>query len=297
MKNTNKIKRSLGENIFDGVNYLILFLLMAVTVYPLLHVLFVSLSNPTSYALHTGLLFWPKDFSLVAYEAVADNPMIFRGYANTILIVVSGTVINIIMTSLGAYVLSRPNLPYKRLMNLFIMFTMFFSGGLIPSYLVNSSLGFIDSYWALLLPGAISTYNMIVMRTSFESIPISLEESALIDGANELRVLISIILPLSMPVIAVMILFYGVAHWNSWFGAMIYLRTREMYPLQLILREILVENDLNNMTTNVGSLDKEPIGETIKFATIVVATVPILLVYPFLQKYFTKGVMIGAVKG
>jgi len=297
MKNTNKIKRSLGENIFDGVNYLILFLLMAVTVYPLLHVLFASLSNPTSYALHTGLLFWPKDFSLVAYEAVADNPMIFRGYANTILIVVSGTVINIIMTSLGAYVLSRPNLPYKRLMNLFIMFTMFFSGGLIPSYLVNSSLGFIDSYWALLLPGAISTYNMIVMRTSFESIPISLEESALIDGANELRVLISIILPLSMPVIAVMILFYGVAHWNSWFGAMIYLRTREMYPLQLILREILVENDLNNMTTNVGSLDKEPIGETIKFATIVVATVPILLVYPFLQKYFTKGVMIGAVKG
>ena len=283
MKNTNKIKRSLGENIFDGVNYLILFLLMAVTVYPLLHVLFASLSNPTSYALHTGLLFWPKDFSLVAYEAI--------------LIVVSGTVINIIMTSLGAYVLSRPNLPYKRLMNLFIMFTMFFSGGLIPSYLVNSSLGFIDSYWALLLPGAISTYNMIVMRTSFESIPVSLEESALIDGANELRVLISIILPLSMPVIAVMILFYGVAHWNSWFGAMIYLRTREMYPLQLILREILVENDLNNMTTNVGSLDKEPIGETIKFATIVVATVPILLVYPFLQKYFTKGVMIGAVKG
>ena len=294
-KTSNKIKRSLGEYVFDGFNYLILFLLMAVTVYPLLHVLFASFSNPTSYALHTGLLFWPKDFSLVAYEAVADNPMIFRGYANTFLIVVSGTFINIIMTSLGAYVLSRPNLPYKRFMNLFIMFTMFFSGGLIPSYLVNSALGFIDSYWALLLPGAISTYNMIVMRTSFESIPISLEESALIDGANELRVLISIILPLSMPVIAVMILFYGVGHWNSWFSAMIYLRTREMYPLQLILREILVENDLNNMTTNVGSLDKEPIGETIKFATIVVATVPILLIYPFLQKYFTKGVMIGAV--
>ena len=293
----NKIKKTPGEHIFDTLNISLLVFLMLVTIYPLLHVLFASFSNPTSYALHTGFLFWPKDFSLVAYEAVADNPMIFRGYLNTFIIVFAGTFINIVMTSLGAYVLSRPLLPYKKFMNLFIMFTMFFSGGLIPSYLVNSSFGFIDNYWALLLPGAISTYNMIVMRTSFESIPISLEESALIDGANELTVLVRIILPLSMPVIAVMILFYGVAHWNSWFSAMIYLRTRSLYPLQLILREILVENDLNNMTTNVGSLDKEPIGETIKFATIVVATVPILLVYPFLQKYFTKGVMIGAVKG
>ena len=200
------------------------------------------------------------------------------------------------MTSLGAYVLSRPNLPYKRFMNLFVMFTMFFSGGLIPSFLVVSGMGLLDSYWAILLPRAISTYNMIVMRTSFETLPISLEESALIDGANELTVLVRIILPLSAPVVAVMLLFYGVGHWNSWFSAMIYLRTRIKYPLQLILREILVENDLNNMTVDVGSLDKEPIGETIKYATIVVATLPILCIYPFLQKYFTKGIMIGAVK-
>ena len=157
-------------------------------------------------------------------------------------------------------------------------------------------MGLLDSYWAILLPGAISTYNMIVMRTSFETLPISLEESALIDGANELTVLVRIILPLSAPVVAVMLLFYGVGHWNSWFSAMIYLRTRIKYPLQLILREILVENDLNNMTVDVGSLDKEPIGETIKYATIVVATLPILCIYPFLQKYFTKGIMIGAVK-
>ena len=222
--------------------------------------------------------------------------MIGRGYLNTLIIVVGGTAINLLMTSLGAYVLSRPNLPYKRFMNLFVMFTMFFSGGLIPSFLVVSGMGLLDSYWAILLPGAISTYNMIVMRTSFETLPISLEESALIDGANELTVLVRIILPLSAPVVAVMLLFYGVGHWNSWFSAMIYLRTRIKYPLQLILREILVENDLNNMTVDVGSLDKEPIGETIKYATIVVATLPILCIYPFLQKYFTKGIMIGAVK-
>lgn len=292
----NKIKDSIPERIFDGFNILILFLLMIVTVYPLLYVLFASLSNPASFALHKGILLWPQKFSLLAYKAVCDNPMIGRGYLNTLIIVVGGTAINLLMTSLGAYVLSRPNLPYKRFMNLFVMFTMFFSGGLIPSFLVVSGMGLLDSYWAILLPGAISTYNMIVMRTSFETLPISLEESALIDGANELTVLVCIILPLSAPVVAVMLLFYGVGHWNSWFSAMIYLRTRIKYPLQLILREILVENDLNNMTVDVGSLDKEPIGETIKYATIVVATLPILCIYPFLQKYFTKGIMIGAVK-
>ncbi len=292
----NKIKDSIPERIFDGFNILILFLLMIVTVYPLLYVLFASLSNPASFALHKGILLWPQKFSLLAYKAVCDNPMIGRGYLNTLIIVVGGTAINLLMTSLGAYVLSRPNLPYKRFMNLFVMFTMFFSGGLIPSFLVVSGMGLLDSYWAILLPGAISTYNMIVMRTSFETLPISLEESALIDGANELTVLVRIILPLSAPVVAVMLLFYGVGHWNSWFSAMIYLRTRIKYPLQLILREILVENDLNNMTVDVGSLDKEPIGETIKYATIVVATLPILCIYPFLQKYFTKGIMIGAVK-
>ena len=292
----NKIKDSIPERIFDGFNILILFLLMIVTVYPLLYVLFASLSNPASFALHKGILLWPQKSSLLAYKAVCDNPMIGRGYLNTLIIVVGGTAINLLMTSLGAYVLSRPNLPYKRFMNLFVMFTMFFSGGLIPSFLVVSGMGLLDSYWAILLPGAISTYNMIVMRTSFETLPISLEESALIDGANELTVLVRIILPLSAPVVAVMLLFYGVGHWNSWFSAMIYLRTRIKYPLQLILREILVENDLNNMTVDVGSLDKEPIGETIKYATIVVATLPILCIYPFLQKYFTKGIMIGAVK-
>lgn len=294
---SNKIRVSWPERIFDAFNVSLLFLLMLLTLYPLLYVLFASLSDPSSLAQNKGLLIKPADFSLVAYEAVAANPMIGRGYINTILIVVGGTCVNLALTSLGAYVLSRPGLPYKRGMTLFVMFTMFFSGGLIPRYLIVSQLGLLDSFLALILPGAISTYNMIVMRTSMEAIPPSLEESAAIDGANELTMLLRIVLPLSMPVVAVMILFYGVGHWNSWFGAMVYLRTRAKFPLQLILREILVENSIDSMTTDVGSLDKEPIGETIKYATIVTATLPILFIYPFLQKYFTKGVMIGAVKG
>jgi putative aldouronate transport system permease protein len=181
-------------------------------------------------------------------------------------------------------------------MTFIIVFTMFFSGGLIPNYLTVMNLGLIDSRWAIILPSAISTYNMIIMRTSFSSIPDSLEESATIDGANDITILTCIILPLSLPIIAVMVLFYGVSHWNSWFSAMFYLRSRTLYPLQLILREILITNSIDNMTTDVSAMDKEPIGESIKYATIMVATLPVLFIYPFLQKYFVKGVMIGAIK-
>lgn len=178
-----------------------------------------------------------------------------------------------------------------------IVFTMFFNGGLIPTYLLVNNLGLLDSRWALIIPSAMSAYNLIIMRTSFQGIPVSLEESAKLDGANDFTVLFRIVLPLSMPVVAVMILFYGVGHWNSWFNALIYLRTRDLYPLQLILREILITNSTDSMMTGVGGADKMPIGETIKYATIIVATIPILLLYPFLQKYFVKGVMIGAIKG
>lgn len=178
----------------------------------------------------------------------------------------------------------------------FIVFTMFFSGGLIPSYLLVTGLGMLDSLWALIIPGAVSAFNLIIMRTAFQGIPVSLEESAKLDGANDFTVLVRIILPLSLTVIAVMILFYGVGHWNSWFGALIYLRDRDLYPLQLVLLEILITNSTDSMLTAAGPADKMPIGETIKYATIIVATVPILLLYPFLQKYFVKGVMIGAIK-
>jgi len=177
-----------------------------------------------------------------------------------------------------------------------IVVTMFFQGGLIPTYLLVSNLGLVDTPWAMIIPGAINTWNLIIMRTSFQAVPASLEESAKIDGANEWTIMWRIILPLSIPVMAVMVLFYAVGHWNAWFNAMIYLRDRNLYPLQLILREILITNSTDSMMTNASGVDKMPISETIKYATIMVATIPILVLYPFLQKYFVKGVMIGALK-
>jgi putative aldouronate transport system permease protein len=261
-----------------------------------LYIGFASFSSAASLIAHRGLLFMPLGFSLEAYKAVFDNPMIGVGYGNTLFYVAAGTLINIVMTSLGAFVLSRRKLYFRNAIMMMIVVTMFFHGGLIPSFLLVNNLGMIDTAWALLIPGAINTWNLIVMRTSFQAIPASLEESAKIDGANDFTLLLRIVLPLSMPVIAVMILFYAVGHWNSWFSAMLYIRTRELYPLQLILREILITNSTDNMMTDVGGADKFMIAETIKYATVIIATVPILILYPFLQKYFVKGVMIGALK-
>jgi putative aldouronate transport system permease protein len=222
--------------------------------------------------------------------------MIRQGYLNTIYYVFVGTSLNVAMTSLSAYVLSRKGFYLKNVLMFYAVFTMFFSGGLIPYYLVVRSLGLADSRFSLIFPTALNTFNLIVMRTSFLAVPDSLEESATIDGAGHLTVLFSIILPLSLPVVAVMVLFYGVWHWNSWFQAMIFLRTRELYPLQLILREILIYSSTDTMITSVAAGDKEPVSETVKYATIIVATAPILIAYPFLQRYFIKGMLIGAIK-
>lgn len=291
------IKRTFGERVFDVANIALMIALSVVTIYPFLFVLFASLSDPAWVVQMRGLIWFPHGVNLEAYRLVFENPSILTGYANTIFYVVVGTALNILMTSLGAYALSRQNVMWKNPIMFMIVFTMFFSGGLIPSFLLVNNLGLLDSRWALIFPSAMSAYNLIIMRTSFQAIPVSLEESAKLDGANDFTILFRIVLPLSMPVVAVMILFYGVGHWNSWFPALIYLRTRELYPLQLILREILITNSTDSMMTAIGGGDKMPIGETIKYATIIVATIPILLLYPFLQKYFVKGVMIGAIKG
>jgi putative aldouronate transport system permease protein len=295
-RNRMRIKNKIGERIFNVFNILLMIVLMILCLYPFLYVVFASISDPTAVVQHRGLLLWPIGFNPGAYGMVFDNPMILIGYANTLFYVVVGTTINIILTSLGAYGLSRGNVMLKNPIMFLITFTMFFSGGLIPIYLLVMGVGMLNTRWALVIPNAINAYNLIIMRTSFGSVPVSLEESAKIDGANDFTVLFRIILPLSMPVVAVMILFYGVGHWNAWFNAMIYLRKRELYPLQLILREILIANSTDSMMTSVSTMDKEPIGETIKYATIVVATLPILFIYPFLQKYFVQGVMIGAIK-
>ncbi|MCS7460617.1 carbohydrate ABC transporter permease [Paenibacillus doosanensis] len=289
-------KPTLGEKSFDVLNAAVMIVLCFLTLYPFLYVAFSSLSDPGLLAQHRGLLWKPYGFSLDAYKAVFANPNILSGYSNTIFYVVVGTFFNLLMTALGAYFLSRRNVFFKNAVMFMIVVTMFFQGGLIPTYLLVSNLGLVDTPWAMIIPGAINTWNLIIMRTSFQAVPVSLEESAKMDGASEWTVMWRIILPLSIPVMAVMVLFYAVAHWNAWFNAMIYLRDRNLYPLQLILREILITNSTDNMMTDASGVDKMPIGEAIKYATIMVATIPILVLYPFLQKYFVKGVMIGALK-
>ena len=292
-----RYRSSFSDRIFDGANILFMLALVAVTLYPLLYVLFASLSDATLLSQSRGLLLRPLGLNLKAYKLVFDNPMITIGYRNTLFYVTVGTALNILMTSLAAYGLSRKNVFWRNPILFLIIFTMFFSGGLIPTYLwVGNNLGMLDKPWALIIPPAINTWNLLIMKTAFESVPVALEESARLDGANDFDILFRIIIPLSLPVMAVMVLFYAVYHWNAYFNALVFLRTRDLYPLQLVLRDILISNNVSSMTTGFAAGDVEPIGETIKYATIIIATLPILMIYPFLQKYFVKGAMIGAIK-
>lgn len=291
------LRKTAGEKIFNFFNTLLMIFVIIITLYPLLHVLFASISQPSRLIQHQGIILWPMGISFKSYNIVFKYPMIISGYLNTIFYVLAGTTLNLIMTVLAAYVLSRKQVYLKNIIMFFIVFTMFFQGGMIPLYLLIKDLGLRDNRWALILPVAVSAWNIIITRTSFQSVPDSLEESARIDGAKDFTILFRIMIPLCRPVLAVMVLFYGVAHWNTWFSAMLYFRNRDLYPLQLVLREILIISDVTSMTQGVSAIDAEPIGQTIKYATIVVATIPIMCVYPFLQKYFVKGVMIGAIKG
>ncbi|MDF2716195.1 MAG: carbohydrate transporter permease [Paenibacillus sp.] len=290
-------RATLMEKVFDSFNGLFLTALMVMTVYPLVYVAFSSVSSAESLMAYNGILWKPLGFSLDAYTNVFRNPMIIKGYGNTFFVVVVGLIFNILLTAFGAYALSRKSLLYRKKIMLFIVFTMFFSGGLIPFYLTVKGVGLNNTLWALIIPQAINTFNLILMKTAFEAIPDALEESAKMDGANEFVILFRIILPLSMPVIAVMLLYYGVSHWNSWFHALIFLQDRSMYPLQLVLREILLQGEASSMAVGATDADVAMLSVTLKYATIIVATVPILLVYPFLQKYFVKGALIGAIKG
>lgn len=292
-------KYSVGQHIFNVFNIMIMLLLVVVMLYPVWYVLVASFTSSDALISHKGILLCPKGFTVNAYKLMMKNPMIVRGYLNSIFLVVAGVASNIVFTSVAAYVLSRKNVFWNRFIMLMIIFTMYFSGGLIPKYLlISKTLHLSNTYWALLLPALINTYNLIIMRTSFAALPDSLIESASLDGAGHWRILIRIVVPLSMPVIAVMILYYAVGIWNSWFEASIYIKERTLFPLQLILREILIDNDTTSMTAGSGDAsDLMSIAESVKYAVIVFATVPILCVYPFLQKYFVKGIMIGSVKG
>ncbi|PZE20439.1 carbohydrate ABC transporter permease [Paenibacillus xerothermodurans] len=292
------MQNNLGEKLFDVFNVTLLTVLTIATVYPFLYVAFASVSSPAELASYSGLLLFPLGAQWDAYKLVLSNPLILSGYKNTLIYVVVGTTLNVIVTALLAYGLSRKGVLLRNHIMLFIVFTMFFSGGLIPTYLLMKSMGLLNTIGAIVLPGLISTMNLIIMRTYFQSIPESLEESARLDGAGDWTILFRIIIPLAMPVISVMILYYGVGHWNAWFNASIYLNESEMYPLQLVLRNILINNKTDDMMVTLGVDEKgQDMSEVIKYATIMVATVPVLFAYPFLQKYFAKGVMIGAIKG
>ena len=291
------IKKTTWDRCFDAINYTIMVLLILCCAYPIIYVIFASFSDEMRIVAHQGPLISPLGFSTLAYEKVLMNERIRSGYLNTNFIVIVGTSVNIFLTILGAYFLSRRGVMLKMPIFFMILLTMYFSGGLIPLYFTVKGIGLDNSIFAAIFPVAINTYNLIVMRTGFDSIPRSLEEAAEVDGANDILVLFRIIVPLAVPTIMVVTLYYLVAHWNAWFNAMIFIRDRSKQPLQLVLREILIANDTNSMTTWSQAGEDVALGETIKYATIIVATVPILCVYLFMQKYFIKGVMIGAVKG
>lgn len=289
-----KIKIPLGERIFYVADAVFMIILCAIIIVPLLHVLAGSFSDGTKYMTHSGLLLWPIDFTLDAYKQVVNNKNIWSGYTNTLFIVVVGTSLNLIFSIVAAFVLSRKDYLLKRAFNLMVVFSMYFSGGMIPFFLVVKGVGLYNSIWSLIIPSLISVFNLVIIRTAMVGVPESLEESAQLDGAGLLTVLFRILVPLIKPTIAVIALYYAVSHWNSWFNAMLFIKKRSMYPLQLILREIIIQNDLS--ATSSGD-EAFFMSETIQFATIVVATVPVLCIYPFIQKYFVKGVMVGAVKG
>ncbi len=290
-------KESLSRKIFVACNTLFMIVLMAACLYPIIYVLLASFSSANLLMANSGLLYKPLGFTFDAYAAVLKNPMIGRGYLNTLFVVVVGVCLSMTLSILGAYFLSRRDIMLKNFVMGMITVTMFFGGGLIPFYMTVKSLGMYNTIWALIIPSSLNTFNLIIMRTSFMSIPASLEESATIDGAGEWLILTKIIVPLSKAMLAVMVLFYGVGYWNSWFNAAIFLNERDLFPLQLVLREILLQNDTSTMTQNAAVADAQSVAETVKYAVIIVATVPILTVYPFLQKYFVQGVMVGALKG
>lgn len=292
------MKESKGDRAFTIFNYIFLAIVAVVVLYPLIFVLSASLSNP-EYVISGDLWLWPKEFTVEAYKKVFQNPDIINGFINTLKYTFFGTLLNIVMTICAAYPLSRRNLKGKGFIMAFMVFTMFFSGGLIPTYLLIRDLGMINTFLVMIIPNAVAVWNIIIMRTFFQSIPYELEESAMIDGAGNFRILWSIVLPLSLPVMAVMVLFYAVGHWNSYFQALIYLQDQDKFPLQLILRQILIQGQADDMiqATSESFLAQKLSVEGLKYAVLIVANLPMLMLYPFLQRYFVKGVMIGSLKG
>jgi len=289
---SHRIREKLGDRLMNIVIVIILAFVLLVTIYPFLHVIAVSISNPTE-VLENRVTFYPRGFFIKCYEKVMNDRFFLRSYLNSIIYTTLGVLINMLMTVMMAYPLSRARFMGKSLFLPMIVFTMLFATGLIPHYLLVMQLGLIDSIWALILPPAVNTFNLMILRTSFMSMPVELEESAKIDGANDFQILWRVCLPVSKAILMTIGLFYAVEHWNSFMAPFLYLNTREKYPLQVILRGMLISGEMSEYV----DFDQLLISKMIKYTTIVVSILPILCVYPFIQRYFTKGVLLGSLKG
>lgn len=291
-------KMSTGDRIFTIINYIVLTLILLVVLYPLLYVLASSFSSP--YAVISGKVWlFPVEFTTLGYRLVFQNPDIVRSFMNTVLYTFLGTVFNIVATIMCAYPLARKDFYGRNAFTAFITFTMLFGGGLIPSFLLVRDLHMYNTIWALFVPGCVSVYNVVVARTFFQqNIPDELYEAGELDGASDIKVLIRIVLPLSTPIIAVLTMFFAVGHWNNYFSALIYLSDKNLYPLQIVLKNILTSNIFSgDMMKGSNSAQNTGMTELLKYSVIVVSSVPMLILYPFVQKHFVKGMMVGAIKG
>lgn len=292
------IKKKKNISLFTVINTLFMILIMFVMMYPLYYIIIASFSDPGELARTDGFLWKPlKPFTIAAYKAVFGEKMILVGFKNTAIQMILGVSLNMIMTIIGAYFLALRGPMLQNVIAMMIVFTMYFSGGMVPAYLNVKDLGMLNTVWSLIVPGAIGTGNLIIMKSGFRAVPVSLMESAELDGASHWQILLKVMIPLSKATIAVLVLYYGVSHWNAWFNASIYLQKRDLYPLQLVARNILVMSQTGGLTGGVSADNMEEYVEMLKYALIVVSTAPILVLYPFLQKYFVKGVMVGSVKG
>lgn len=289
-----------GKNkVLTFLNYLGLSVLSLIFILPFYMLVVSSFVSEAELARRGNLILYPEQFNFDAYKLLlSGNSLIYSGYKNTIFVVLTGTVLSMLVTSTYAYAVSKKELPGRNFFNMFALITMIFSAGLIPSFLLNKSIGLLDNRWVIILPNLMSAWNMFILKNFFQEIPKSLEESAVIDGAGAVTVLFKIIIPLSLPAIATIGLFYGVGYWNAWFNAAIYLNNPAKLPIQNIMRNIVMNNDTKNLNNEMQNLVvNKPTAEALKSAVIVVSTIPIICVYPFIQKYFVKGVMVGSVKG
>ncbi|GGG03099.1 ABC transporter permease [Paenibacillus albidus] len=287
-------KNSLSSRLFTIVNNSLLFLIALVCLLPFVNIIASSFATTQEVVAKRFILF-PTTFSLDAYRYILSTPTIFKGLGVSVGVTIVGTLVSMFFTSLMAYGLSRRYLPGRNTVNFIVVFSMLFSGGMIPTFLVVKSMGLIDSYWSLILPVTINAFNMIIMRNFFQALPDSLEESAKIDGSNDFGIFFKIMVPLALPSIATISLFYAVAYWNTYMNAILYINSSAMWPIQVLLRQIVIVS--SGMQADGASVDVVPPAQTIKMAVIVVATVPMLAAYPFVQKHFTKGALLGAVKG